>query len=292
MMRKILLFSFSCMIGCWSWAAPIKAVKGKVAVDGAAVYVRPDFDSEVIDYLNQDQKIPVSTKQFLGVGGMGLFHKIRTPRGKLGYLPDTDVILPKGTHIETPKGALPRVFHKKGEKPGQQVQKDEELTRKSIYLTRYIGGSLSMIDYTEKFSGDKLHSQTPFFGLRMTGPDILFKGPPLDFNLMVTPLMPKYLSTLGSASGFLVMSDLGMNMPLYNTPNSLLYYGLGILLNWSQYKASVGAGSYDSTDVRLGIDLSVGYAYRFSRYAIRGDVKYFIEKTLYFGEMLSFQAEY
>jgi len=294
MRRTLFYFSFF-FFAFSSEAAPVKAVNGKVAVDGAAVYSQPDFDSDVIDYLHQGTKVPTSTKQYAGQGGMGLFHKIRTPKGKLGYLPDTDVVLPKGTQIETPKDAPPRVNTKDRNKKDQplKVEKDEE-TRKSVYLTRYIGGTLAMIDYTEKFMGRKEDAQTIFGGLRMTGPDILFKSPPLDFNVLVSPMAPKYLSDFanGSGSGFLLMTDLAVTMPLYEQPNGLFYYNLGILLNFSDYKVSVGAGSYDSQDLRIGVDIGLGYAYRFSSYAMRADVRYYIEKTLYLGALLSFQAEY
>jgi hypothetical protein len=266
-----------------------------VASDGAAIYSRPDFDSEVIDTLNAGTKIPVSTRQFMGQGGMGLFHKIKTPRGKLGYIPDTDVILPKGTKIETPKNALSRLTEKekKDREKTVRVEKDEDLMRKSVYLTRYVGGTIGLVDYTEKFEGNKLHSATYFAGFRLTGPNILFKSPPLDFNILATPLMPKYLSDVGSgAHGFLLMSDLAMNMPLYEELNSLIYYNLGLLLNFSDYKVDVGTGSYDSMDLRIGVDIGAGYAYRFSSYVLRADLKYYIEKTLYFGAMISFQTEY
>jgi len=300
-MKSGLIFLLFAFFTASIFAEPVKAVHGKVAVDGAAVYARPNFDSEVIDNLNQGVKVPVSTKQFVGEGGMGLFHKIKTPRGKLGYLPDTDVVLPKGTHIETPKGALPRLTKKEKAARAKadrdkltHVEKDEDSGRKSIYLTRYIGGTLGSVDYTEKFGGNKLHGQTLFGGLRMTGPDILFKGPPFDFSLLFSPSAPKYLGDFahGSGKGYLIITDLAMNMPLYAAENSLLYYDLGLMLTFSDYQISVGSGDYDSMDLRIGVDIGLGYAYRFSSYAIRADAKYYIEKSLYLGLLVSFQAEY
>jgi hypothetical protein len=295
-MKSELLFFLFIFFSANIWAEPVKAVHGKIAVDGAAVYAAPNFDSEVIDNLNQGVKVPVSVKQFEGQGGMGLFHKIKTPRGRLGYIPDTDVVLPKNTHIETPKTAAPRLSKKeqKARERSVHVEKDRDHDRKSIYLTRYIGGTLASIDYTEKFQGNKLHGQTLFGGLRMTGPDILFKGPPFDFNVLISPGAPKYLGDIahGSGNGFLLMTDLAMNMPLYDTEDGLLYYNLGLLLNLSDYKVSVGNNDYDSMDLRIGVDVGVGYAYRFSTYVVRADAKYYIEKSLFLGFLVSFQAEY
>lgn len=272
-------------------------MRGSVGNDGATLYSNPDFDSPVIEELSPGAKLPVSTKQFLGAGGMGLFHKVKSPSGKLGFVLDTDVVLPKGTKLERPKGAadLSKARPKrKGKDAPVHVDFPDDKQHQSIYLTRYIGGSLTMVDYTEKFPGTKLHAQTPFLGLRMTGPDTLFKGPPLDFNLQVSPMAPSYLKNLSghAGSGFLLMSDLMLNLPLYDRPHSLLYYGLGILLNFSDYKVQVGSGTYNSQDLRLGVDFDFGYAYRFSHFVIRADLKAYIEKTFYLSELLTFQTEY
>ena len=273
---------------------------GKVGGEPATVYSSPDFDSETIDELKPGTKIPISTKQFQGNGGMGLFHKIKTPSGKLGYVPDTDVVLPKGTKLDSPKEPKGLSKDKPARREKQQTpvhveqQQPEEKQRKSIYLTRYAGGTLALVDYTEKFPGAKLHAQTPFIGLRLTGPGALFKGPPIDFNLQLSPMAPSYLNKLSGhkGSGFLLMTDLMLNLPLYDTPHTLLYYGLGILLNFSDYKVQVGNGTYNSQDLRLGMDFDVGYAYRFSHFVVRADLKAYIEKTFYLSEMLTFQTEY
>lgn len=290
-------------------AEHLRAVRGHVDTDGAAVYAHPDFDSPVIDHLSEGAKIPISLKQFLGNSGMGLFHKVRTPRGKLGYMPDTDVVLPKGARVIPPRN-VPSAFERKdhaqqdnmnnsqsgdqSDRQRREIERERDDNHKPIYLTRYMGGTLALVDYAEKFSGKKLHAQTPFIGFRMTGPNILFNSPPMDFNIQLSPMAPSYLKNLSghSGSGFLLMTDLMLNMPLYQTRHSLFYYGLGVLLNFSDYKVQVGAGSYNSQDVRLGMDFSAGYAYRFSRYAVRGDLKFYVEKTFYMSEILTFQMEY
>ncbi len=267
-------------------------MRAKVAVDGAAVYAKPDFDSEVLDYLNQGQSVPISHRQFAGTGGLGLFFKTKTPSGKLGYITDTDVEIPKDAKVTAPPGAPPRVSETKASTPKKREEEEYNDFHRPIYLTRYIGLTGGMVDYSEKFSGNKLSSLMPFVGLRMTGP--LLGAPTIDFNLTMYPSAPKYLTVIGTgtASGFLVLSDIGLLFPVVESGKNLVYYGLGLMWTFSDYKVDVGGANYSSQDLRIGIDFDVGYAYRFSTFALRVDAKYYIEKTMYYGFMLSFQTEY
>lgn len=290
------LFILTLLFCHFGFAEHIRAVRGQVGGAPATVYTNPDFDSPVVEELAPGTKIPISTKQFSGGGGMGLFHKIKTPSGKLGYVADNEVVLPKGTKLDSPKGAkgLSKEMPIRRSKKSVEVEQPEDKQRKSIYLTRYVGGTFALVDYTEKFPGAKLHAETPFIGLRMTGPGALFNGPPIDFNLQISPMAPSYLKKLSghNGNGFLLMTDLMLNLPLYDKPHYLLYYGLGILLNFSDYKVQVGNGTYNSQDLRLGVDFDFGYAYRFSHFVVRADIKAYVEKTFYLSELLTFQTEY
>lgn len=296
-------FLFSC--------TPVYAVPAAVVSDGAAVYEKPDFDSKVIDFLNYGANVQVSKKSFSGVGGMGLFHKVRVKTGKIGFIPDTDIrVTDKVREAERERTSNKSKNKERDEDPLQLHPKskafsdDEEEARGSggapIYLTRYLGGAVSMVNVTEKFEGRKLADQLMFFGMRMIGPGTLFDGPPLDLNIGFSMDKPSYYNRFsGGASGFMLMGDVMAMFPLVNLDDWAVTYGLGVMWNFSKYRVQVkrqGTNNPENTDtleLRIGADVGVGVSRRFmKKFMLRADAKYYYEKTQYMGYMLSFHREY
>lgn len=267
-----------------------------VITDGAAVYSKPDFDSEVQDYLSYQTQAFVSKRPYAGVGGLGLFHRIRY-HNKSGFITDTDIRIVK-------KDVANEVVEEKKKGPSKAWESDEDkgLGRPPLYLTRYFGAAASMVRFTEKFSGRKLADNMVMYGLRMTGPGTLFDGPPLDFNVWFSLQKPKYYSQFssGPATGFLMFGDIMAMLPLIDVNNTIVSYGLGLMWTYTRYSipvrnanaAGTPVGSFDSQEFRVGVNFDLGVGQRFGRYLLRGDVKYYIEKTSYPGYVLSFQMEY
>lgn len=265
---------------------PVYAGHAKISVDGASVYSRPDFDSEVVDFLGYGAQVQTSSKPVKGRAGLGVFYLVRTAKGKKGYVADTDLMTGNNEPVYNEK-----TDHRR--KKREAEEEEANYATRPVYFTRYVGGSVSYADFSEKFQGNKLHQMIPFLGFRLTGPKTLFDVP-TDFNIMISPKPPGYLSEVatGTASGFVILTDLDFMFPLWESRNSLWNYGLGLLLTYSQYSVQVGGNGYDSRELRMGIDFDLGYAYRITNYLLRFDFKYFIERSNYYGLMVSFQAEY
>ncbi len=283
---------------------PAWAVPASVVSDGAAVYEKPNFDSKVIDFLNYGSKVNVSKKAFSGVGGMGLFHKVRVKSGKIGFIPDTDIRVTDQVR-ERAKEVAPNKRQDDPMLPQSKAFADDEEEgpssgRAPLYLTRYLGGALAMVDFTEKFSGKKLNDQMLMYGLRMMGPGVLFDGPPLDFNLWFSLDQPSYYNRFSSgANGFLLFGDIMAMMPLVNLDDWAVTYGLGVMWTFTKYRVQVtraGTNTPENTDsleFRVGLDVGLGVSRRIAKkYMIRADAKYYYEKTQYLGYMLSFHSEY
>ena len=271
-------------------AAKLEATRGLVITDGAAVYVKPDFDSAVVGYLNYETQVTASVKSYSGVGGLGLFHKI-VYQGKSGFIVDTDIRLTKKNAPAAAKGkGAPK---KRRSKAFDDEFEDEDASsdNEPLYFTRYLGGALAIVNFTEKFSGRKLSDQMTFFGLRMTGPGTLFDGPPLDFNVWLSVDKPGYYNQFssGSPTGFMLFSDASLILPLYEHKDFLVNYGLGLMAAYTRYKTG-NTTTFDSQELRLGVAFDLGAAYRFDRYAARFDIKYYYEKTQYMGFVGSFQT--
>ncbi len=285
-----------------AWAVPAAVIS-----DGAAVYEKPDFDSKVIDFLPYSSNVEVSKRAFNGVGGLGLFHKVRVKSGKIGFIPDTDIrVVEKireqiresrpSTKVDDPLQLQPK---------SKAWSDDEEEARSSsggapIYLTRYLGGAVSMINYTEKFSGKKLSDNMMVFGLRMTGPGTLFDGPPLDLNIGFSMDKPEYYNRFSrGVSGFMAFGDVMAMFPMVNLDDWAVTYGLGVMWTFSKYRVQItrfgtnNPENVDTLEFRIGVDVGVGVSRRIGKnFMIRADAKYHYEKTQYMGYMLSFQRRY
>lgn len=261
---------------------------------GAAVYKVPNFDAPVLGYLEQGEKVLASRKIYKGIGGLGTFYRVRTQKGLQGFVSDIDL-------VPQFKGNSPQKSEKESSilPPGSENPQYEEVediieNREPFYFTRYIGGTLGSLEFTEKFSGQELSAATTMYGLRMVGPRVLFDGPPLDFGVSFHLGGPDYYQgfTGSPATGFFLFSDLLINLPLLELSDTLIHYGLGLMSTYTKFRVLVRDSYIDSQELRLGAAFSLGASYRYKKYALRFDAKYYYEKTQYTGYWLSIMTEY
>jgi hypothetical protein len=280
-------------------------VRGVTIVDGAAVYQSASFDSTVLEYIGENKQVIISKKAVRGAGGLGLFYRLKANGGKTYYITDTDVKLEKGGAPVKESGAKPPSRanldepareKKKPSRPKKRAHIDpetgEELTP---YFTRYVGGALGMVNYSEKFSGHILNSNMPIYGFRMTGPGTLIDGPPIDFNFLFSITAPDYYSTFTKTkpTGFMLISDVMPMFPFYEWKNTYVYYGVGLMWTYTSYKVKIKNSIFDSQELRIGAEFGAGWGYRMlDKYMLRLDAKYYYEKTRYLGYFLTFQTEY
>jgi hypothetical protein len=264
-------------------------VRASVVTDGAAVYKAPDFDSAVQEYLRYQTPVMASKKAYVGVGGLGLFHKVQF-KGGSGFVADTDIRVTKKADKEEAETTSPQ----KSASKAWEKEEEENLGKAPLYFTRYLGMAVSGIKFTEKFSGQKLSDNMLMYGLRMSGPGTLFDGPPLDFNFLFSLQKPGYYKKFasGDPNGFMLFGDVMVQLPMYDRGNSLVTYGLGVMWTFTKYTIPVRGVPFDSQELRVGFDAGFGYGYRIGKRMIRADAKYYHEKTQYFGATVSFQTEY
>lgn len=265
--------------------------KGIVTTDGATVYAQPDFDAQIIDSLPAKAPILINRRAIPGHGGLGLFHNVQY-RNQNGYMADTDIrILER--EAEAPSKEEPKKQTTREPKRPRSKALPPEPSKKvdPLYFTPYAGGAVALVNFTEKFSGEKLTSKLTMYGLRMTGP--VFDGPPIDLNLWFSLQKPGYYKDFStSLQGFLLFGDIMAMLPMFEWKNSLINYGLGLMWTYTKYNVQVSNSTFDSQELRMGADFDLGYAYRFRPYAVRFDIKYYFEKTQYAGYVFSFQTEF
>lgn len=264
-------------------------VKATVVTDGAAVYQAPDFDSTVQEYLRYQTSVLASKKAYVGVGGLGLFHKIQY-KNHSGFVADTDIRVTKVAREKEEE----EVVSNKSPSKAWEKEEEEALGKAPLYFTRYLGAAVAMVNFTEKFSGSKLSDNMLMYGLRMSGPGTLFDGPPLDVNVWFSLQKPGYYSRFssGSPTGFMMFGDLLIQLPLIDGKNTLMTLGLGAMWAYTRYNVPVKSVTFDSQELRMGAATGLGLGRRIGKFMLRADVKYYYEKTQYFGYMGSFQMEY
>lgn len=268
--------------------ARVKAQYGVVGPEGATAFKGPDFDSQVIATLPPGLKVVISQNRIPGLSGLGAFYKVRFGKnGTIGYVADTELI-PEFQRVG--KKAKRNPVFESVEEFRERVQKGLE----PIYMTRYLGGQLTSLAYAESFQGRKLSDSVLLYGIKATGPGVLFDGPPIDVSLVFSMKPPGYYDELARSppSGFLVFTDASMLLPLYEKLNFLVYGGLGAMATYSKISFQTTLDTVNNTSFRVGLVGQLGAAYRHKKWIIRADAKYYYEKHTYLGYSLSLQHEY
>lgn len=266
--------------------------KGQWAVvqtDGAAAYKFPNFDSPVLEYLESGRKVRISQKIFQGIGGFGTFYKVKISEKAFGYIADVDVV---SEHKARSSGRSIAAIQKN---PFSRSPQAEDLDQVPIFFTRYMGGILGSVNYAEKFSGNRLSSSEAVFGLRLSGPGALVDGLPLDFSLLFHSGAPTYYSERiaeGNPSGFFLISDVFMPYPFLQTSNALVSWGLGLMGTYTRFNLLVKNTIFDSQEARIGLAAQLGFTYRFGKFAVRLEAKYYYEKTDYTGYFATIMRKY
>ena len=122
------------------------------------------------------------------------------------------------------------------------------------------------------------------YGLRMTGPGVLIDGPPIDFNFLFSISPPSYYEDFTiSPTGFFVITDAQLLLPLVSREDTQFYFGAGPMFTFTKFSLTIKNTSFDSQELRLGLVGTIGLVQRFGRWAARLDAKYYYEKAGYIG---------
>ncbi len=259
--------------------------KGIVKVDGAAIYKKPDFDSAILDYLDKGLKVVLTRKTYKGKDGLGVFYKIRLGKKRYGYIVDTEV--KPSLKLNVFKFKENKSFSKNNSKP-------EGARKAPIYFTKFIGGGINYVNFTEEYASVILSDFSTMFSLKMTGPGVLFDGPPIDLEINLSFQPPAYYSDLiGPTSGFYSLSSLSFVAPLHESSSSLLFYSLGIMGVYESFSVELVPGTpLEVEELRLGAVLGMGYAFYVGDFLLKFDAKYYYEQEKYIAGGVFLQKSY
>ncbi|MNS99390.1 hypothetical protein D3C72_1337910 [compost metagenome] len=208
----------------------------------------------------------------------GPFYKIRVKPGTLGWIADNDIKLgvikikpePKPIDIEAE-------MLKKPTKP--------------FLAMRYRGLALEYLQYQEDTMGDYRTEGLMFYGIKWNGYNTLIGGDIYtDTNILFHLGAPKYYEeeTGHSADGFIFMANFLLQTALPQSRWMMFYYGFGPMFKYSHFNLAVDGvteqDSFPADDMTLGAVFNLGLGFKVSEsFSVRTEVKYYWEKTKYYG---------
>lgn len=249
-------------------AKPLPPQKAQTLSPENAIYESPSFDSKVIAVLPPGKVYSISNHLFSGA-----FYRIRVKDGMIGYIADSDV---KPLGKKTPSSKV-------AEKPKKNPR---------FEFARYVGVSYGLVKYEEDTMGSSRSDQMSFFGMKMSGANVLLEGLiPTEINLLYAPNAPGYYQTVTrqSASGWIFLMDFLLQTYIPQSKDSMLLFGFGPMFRFSKFDVGLrdaGTGTvtqYSMQDMALGAAFNAGIALRVSNIALRLEAKYHWEKRSYLG---------
>lgn len=267
---------------------PNKAIKAVIVSAQAYIFKAPNFDADTITILEPSNKVYLVSK-----GKWGPFHKIKVDQKTYGYVIDADI------KLVSDQTALPQKKSEVKQEPrAEQDDEDPKPEKKAFLSGKFFGPVVQMINFTED-TADKTRSQMiPFLGARWSGLSSLLEGAGYtDANLLFYWGAPSYYqsATGRSASGFIVIGDMLLEMMNMQGPDLVTFYGVGPMVKFSNISATLNESGtdrgYSMTDLILGAAFNVGAVTRIGKYALRFDAKYYWEKQKYWALGLAFQWE-
>jgi len=299
-MRALLLWGLLCLplqsvLAQNAPAAKPYPYKARVVNEEVQVFEKPDFDSKVIATIEEGRVFDVSSQMYGGA-----FYRIRLKPGLLGYVSDADVKpLWKGGgkgSAENTEKPVSKAEEKK--QKAKQAKKRPDKKKRPFEYTQYVGFQYASIEYQEETMGDRRREPGSFFGVKLSGPDLIVEGAfPTEVNFLFHQGAPSYYERLTGkdADGWIILMDFLWESYFPQGRNSLLFLGFGPMLRYSKFNVNLTDAAtnktlgYSMEDIAVGAVFNAGAAVRLGEVALRGELQYYWEKQPYWGAGASLQ---
>ncbi len=237
-------------------------LRKKLGPEGGAVYEEADFDSDKIGFIPASRTVSVVAKPF---GSYFKFYRVELENGDYGYVATSDFV---GENGESNSWDDPEAMAKaKGKK--KEIE--------PVFFARAVGLFYGRVTFKEELQ-DSIHSEDlSIYGLKITGPDVFFEGPVMDLNFGLHWGAPDYYLPISTnkPTGFLLMADSLIEVPMGTGQNSMLFMGVGPSLTFSHFVYQAGEAKTNSDHSKIGLTFAMGFGYRFTNGLIfRAEGKY------------------
>lgn len=256
-------------VGGLAWAAQ----KARIAEPEIEVYQSADFDSEILDIVQENETYLVSNKSY------GPFYRIKLKDGRIGYVVDYALdIEGRGRVKARDFDQLELEAAKKKQNSESQARQQEiDDEEEEFFGQTYRGPFVQLLNYHEKAFGGEQIANLYTLGYKSVSQ--------LAWSAMATFGAPSYYAekTAGSASGFQLWGDIGFSNNVANIDKNEIRVGVTLFAHLSALKVTAPARSYDLHDVTGGLALEGSFLMKFQRHALDFSMKYFFDKATYAG---------
>ncbi len=256
------------------------ARKGKIMSPDVEVYSGPNFDTEVVDVVQEGQTYIVSDEV------TGAFYKIKLKSGKIGFVPDYEVDVEGKGRME-PKDFDEQMIidpekTKANPKKNKTKVKKPEVDPEDEFDKEYQGFTVQLINYHEDTMGSLQVDDLIAIGYKNIGD--------LSWEVIGAFKTPKYYSNKvnGSAKGFNLWGDFGISNRMEMTPRTSLRYGAAFFAHYGQIRIENPTRNYDLQDLTAGLLLEGGMLFKVDHSAIDLSIKYFFDRNSYGGFGISY----
>ena len=249
------------------------AQKAIINVPEADIYEDNDFDSEVVDMVRQGETYVISNKTY------GAFYKIKLKSGKMGYIPDHEVIVNGKSFEAKPfKDGTENLTEAQKKLLLARPKKEEQNTEAQSVVTKpnHQGVSVQVINFHEETLGTLQVDNLYALGYKN-------RTSALTWEVFGSFQAPKYYAekTKGTAQGFHLWALGGVATPLAINARSHLYYAGSFMAHAARIKVDTPAKSYDLQDLTVGFVLEGGCLIQFKAHAFELSVKYYFDRNNY-----------
>lgn len=260
----------------------------RITSASAPVFANPSFDSEILTELPRGTQVEISRRKF------DVFHRVRLPDGKLGFLPDSEFLNPELQQ----KRRDDLQDSENGAPASRPIFDPKQEANKQRPPSGMWGGQFAMLRYRESTLGLRPTAEVPMLGFRRTS--VGFFGGTADWSLLYAWAPPSYYqqATGQKASGFLILTDYQQLFESIQSATLRSYLGMGPLLRLNNYQLSTSSdgatatNAYTARDVVLGWVVSAGIEQKWNRVSLRGELKYHMELLHYWGLSFSLLFAY
>jgi hypothetical protein len=251
-----------------------------------------DFDAPVLTYLNAGREFEISSKIFNGA-----FYRIKVSNKIIGYIADTDI-----KPLNLPKNKSDKKSSSEARSKSDEISETSSSTAKSkrpYSLTRFIGLQYSYLNYREETMTLKPTAGLGFYGIKMSGPDIVVEGEmTTELNFLYHSGAPKYyeLGTGQAAGGWIFLGNFLFSTVFPQSKNTMSFVGFGPTFKYSKFDVEMPVNGkikrYSMDDMTFGGTFNLGLGVRLGSVSLRGEIQYFWEQMHYYGLATSLQLPF
>lgn len=288
------VFWFAILLGLtvpWSAAATVLTIQPTAELE---VFTKPDLKSAVVERVNAGAVIRLKTDKVVGVGGLGVFYKVKTQSGLIGYVVDADILTANGEFPKPMANPPPmkRAQHPNAVPSGAPSSPPTSTAVPASREKSLWGMSAGGAQFTEKFEEQVESAFQMFFGIRWTGRRRSVWSLTPDAGFVVSPFAPKFLSAAGASGetkGFITLGDFSLLYDFIESKKLAVFAGAGPLLGFSKYSTHYAGQPKESSSLKVGGVLDLGTSVDFRSGVVRLDARYFIAAQSFVGAFLTIQ---